>query len=482
MANQNLLTYGLKLTQLKQDYYAPTLVFKGTTTPAESIYCFLSRVDSWPIDPNTNQEVPAIPTQDQQYIKNVFKNMFVAKQITSNNMTPVTQRFDWTSGTTYDYYRDDVDMFARDSSGLLVKTFYVRNRYDQVFKCLWNNNGQPSTDEPYFQPGTYNTNNVFVSGIDKYKWKYMYTIDIGSKTKFMDSTWIPVPLGTNTPNPLTTAGIGNIDVINITNQGSGYDPANAAITIRVTGSGNTAQTTATYTSVVGGAIQDITVINPGANYTSANVIITSANTQKGSGATAIAPVSPIGGHGYDPVSELGCNHIMYAVEFNGKETLDGIDYVPTLDANGNGITYRQIGLIFNPMAQSTYPNFANNSIYDLSTRITVAGGVGGLFVSDETVTQIDNTAGSSTQGQQVFSGTVLSFNATTNVLKLINTLGTPILNGTISGQSSGATRTVLAVNNPNFINFSGYIAYIENRTGVQRSDDGIEQFKFVLGY
>jgi hypothetical protein len=476
MANQNILTYGLKLTQLKQDYYAPTLVYKGTTTPAESIYCFLSRVDPWPNDPITGLETPPVPTQDQQYIKNVFKNMFVAKQVTSANISPVTQRFDWTSGTTYDYYQDNVDMFARDSSGLLVKTFYVRNRYDQVFKCLWNNNGQPSTDEPYFQPGVYNTNNVFVSGIDGYKWKYIYTIDIGNKTKFMDSTWIPVPLGQNTPNPNATVGIGSIDVVNIVNGGSGYDPVGSPITITITGSGNTIQATANVGTVTNGVIQDITIYNSGANYTSANVIISTSGANTGTGAIAIAPVSPIGGHGFDPVSELGCNHVMYAVEFNGTETLNGVDYIPT------DIDYRQIGLLINPMANDTYPNFANNSIYDLTTQLTVAGGVGGLFTSDEIVTQIDNTVGSATYGQTVFTATVLSFNPATNVLKLINTLGTPIVNGSIRGNSSGAARTILTVNTPKFIKFSGYIAYIENRTGVQRSTDGIEQFKFVLGY
>jgi len=476
MANQNILTYGLKLTQLKQDYYAPTLVYKGTTTPAESIYCFLSRVDPWPNDPITQLETPPVPTQDQQYIKNVFKNMFVAKQVTASNISAVTQRFDWTSGTTYDYYQDNVDMFARDSSGLLVKTFYVRNRYDQVFKCLWNNNGQPSTDEPYFQPGVYNTNNVFVSGIDGYKWKYIYTIDIGNKTKFMDSTWIPVPLGQNTPNPNTPVGIGSVDVVNVVNGGSGYDPIGSPITITITGAGNTSLATANVGTVTGGVIQDITIYNPGVNYTSANVIITTSGAGAGSNAVAIAPVSPIGGHGYDPVSELGCNHVMYAVEFNGTETLNGVDYIPT------NIDYRQVGLLVNPMTNDTYPSFANNSIYDLTTNLTVAGGVGGIFISDETIIQVDTTVGSATYGQTVFTATVLSFNPATNVLKLINTLGTPIINGSIKGSTSGAARTILAVNTPNFMIFSGYIAYIENRTGVQRSTDGIEQFKFVLGY
>jgi len=483
MANQNLLTYGLTLTQLKQDYFAPSLVYKNSANTAESIYCFLSRVDSWADDAN-----PPVPTQDQQYLKTVFQNMFVAKKLTSANISPVTQRIDWTSGTTYDYYRDNIDMFQRDSSGLLVKAFYVRNRYDQVFKCLWNGtnlnnpNGSPSIDEPFFQPGTYSTNNVFLGPNDGYKWKYIYTIDIGNKTKFMDLTWMPVPLGTNTPNPIQTdAGYGNIDVINLTNGGTDYDSANAPITVTVTGDGNTIQATANVASIVGGVIQDITVQNTGKNYAYATVTITTSGTGVGSGATAIAPVSPIGGHGFDPASELGCNHIMYAVEFAGNESLLGIEYVPTINADGNSIAYRQIGLLVNPMAQDTYPAFAANSIYDLTTQVTVSSGLG-IFQSDEIVTQIDTNRSSPTYNQTVFTGTVLSFNFSTNVLKLINTTGTPLYNSTIVGQNTKTSRTLLNVANPKFYKFSGYIAYIENRSAVQRSPDGIEQFKFVLGY
>jgi hypothetical protein len=469
MANQNLLTYGLKLTQIKQDYYAPTLVFPGATTPAESIYCFLSHVGTWDDDNN-----PPSPVQDQKTIKDVFKNMFVAKQVTSSNMSPVTQRIDWTSGAIYDYYRDDVDMFAVNEAGFLVKSFYVKNRYDQVFKCLWNNNGAASTDEPFFQPGTYNTNNVFVSGVDGYKWKYMYSIDIGSKSKFMDSTWMPVPLGSHTPNDTTSAGIGSIDVVNVTNGGSGYDVANSKVTVTITGDGSGATANAV---VSGGVLTDINVYTPGSNYSYANVIIDSSNTQIGSGAVAIAPASPIGGHGYDPASELGCSRIMFSIEFNSSETLNGIDYVPV----DQGFDYRQVGLLINPLATDTIPNFANNSIYDLSTQMTVASGFG-VYKLDETVSQTDVTLGSPTYGQVVFTGTVLSFNTSTNVVKLINTHGTPIYNSSLTGQTSGTARTLLTVTTPKFIKFSGYIVYIENRSSVQRSADGIEQFKFVLGY
>lgn len=464
MANQNLLTYGFNASQIKQDYYSPSLVLSGSTNPTESIYCFLSQVLPWADDNN-----PDVPEQTQRYLKTVYKSMFVAKHITSNNITPVAQRFDWTSGEIYDYYRDDIDMFEKDSSGLLVKIFYVKNRYDQVFKCLDNNNEAESTDEPFFQPGTYNTNNVFASGVDGYKWKYIYTIDVGNKVKFMDSTWIPVPVGSKTPNATTTAGTGSIDAIILTNGGVNYEPSNTTITITGDGTGATANL-----SMSSGVITDINIFNPGSNYTYANVSITSANTQA-SNAAAFAPVSPVGGHGYDPVSELGCNHIMYTVEFNSAETLNGVDYIPI------DIDYRQVGLLINPMASDTYPAFANGSIYDLSTQITVASGFG-AYTPDETVVQIDINPNNTTYGQVIFTGTVLSFNTSTNVIKLINTSGTVTTSASIQGQTSGTTRTLLASTTPKFMKFSGYIAYIQNRSAVQRSADGIEQFKFVLGY
>ena len=79
MANQNLLTYGFNTSQIKQDYYSPSLVLSGTTSPTESIYCFLAQVLPWTDDNN-----PDVPIQTQKYIKNVSNAMFVAKKITTN--------------------------------------------------------------------------------------------------------------------------------------------------------------------------------------------------------------------------------------------------------------------------------------------------------------------------------------------------------------------------------------------------------------
>ena len=466
MANKNLLTYASRVSQVEQVTFSPVAILPVTGISISTLFAFLGRVDPWTVDSN-----PDTPNQTQKYLKTVYKNIFALKQITSNNISPVAARIDWTTGTVYDYFQDNIDMFVQDSYGNPLLHFYIRNSYDQVFKCLWNNNGQASTVMPFFQPGTYGTNNVF-QGSDNYKWKYMYTIDSGTKKTFMDSTWMPVPVGVNTQGPVfgtnasggvdftnqTGTWAGDIEVINVVSGGSGYSNTTLP-TITITGDG----TGATAHAQVGntGIITNIVVDTPGQNYTYATVTITAS---QGSGATVIAPISPVGGHGFDSVAELGCAHVMLTCEFNGDEG----GYLPT------GIQYRQIGIITNPTAKSSYPNPANNSIYNASTRAIVAPGFG-TYTLDEIVYQ-----GSSTNPS--FTGTVLDYNSATNVLSLINITGSLATNNPIFGQSSGTTRTLLSYNLPDILLPSGYISYIENRSAIQRSPDGIEQLKFVLGY
>lgn len=460
MANQNIITYGARLTGVREQYYSPVSQILATDTFVETFYCFLAKVDPWP-----DENVPPIPTQDQKSLKKIYKNIFAAKKVGTNNISPVVERIDWVAGETYDYYRDDVDMLEVDQNGFLVRKFYIKNRFDQVFKCLWNNDDGVVSDEPYFQPGTYTSNNLYL-GADGYKWKYMFSVDIGSKLKFMDSVWLPIPIGRPGPTSqyyppwqTTPAGSGNIDVINVIDGGSGYNPANNPITITVTGDGSGATGTAT---VVSNVITNIVVTNPGGNYTYSNVSITSS---EGSGAEAIAPVSPISGHGTDPISELGCSHVMFTVEFDGDE--NGL--IPT------DIDFRQIGLIVNPYSQASYPDVANSEIYKTTTDFVLASGFG-TYLADETVYQ------GSSLSTATFTATVLSFDDATGVLRLINTVGTPVTNATIFGNTSATARTTLSVSNPDYDIFSGHIIFVENRSSIQRSADGIEQLRFVLGY
>jgi hypothetical protein len=456
-ANTGILTYNNGFYQTSSVYYTPSSTIATTGLPLGSFYCFLSRVKSWP-----TEAIPPAPTQDQKYLKDTFKNMFVAKKITSSDISPVIERINWTSGEIYDYYDDSTDMYVLDINGTILKRFYIKNRFDQVFKCLWNNNGGVVSTEPYFEPGNFNANQIF-QGADNYKWKYMYTITSGNKLKFMDDAWMPVPIGTTIPNPFSSfAGVGSVDVINVTNGGTGYDPSNATITVTVTGDGRFATANAT---VVSGSITDIVVANTGSNYSYANVSITSS---LGSGAVAIAPASPIGGHAYDPVSELGTRHVMMTARF----TKDESGKLPT------DIDFRQIGIIVNPYAYfGTTTSPANASIYKTTTDFVVSQGFG-LYTPDETVYQSPNGLLTAS----TFSATVLSFDSASNTLKLINTQGVANNSALIYGATTQTARVVVQQQTPDFIPFSGYLTYLENREPVQRNVDGSEIFKLVLGY
>lgn len=456
-ANNGILTYNSGVYQIGTNYYSPTVSIPITGEKLGTLYCFLSRIDPW-----TNESEPPQPQETQKYIKEVFKNMFVMKQITTNDMSPVIERIDWTSGETYSYYRDDVNMFELDVNDTIARRFYVRNRFDQVFKCLWNNNDGTATDEPRFEPGTFNANLIY-TGSDGYKWKYMYTITSGSKLKFMDDAWMPVPYATTPPNPVqSTKTFGSIDVINIVEGGSGYDLGTSPIFITVTGDG----TGVTANAVVdAGVITDVTVANTGYDFSYANVSITSAT---GSGATAVAYTSPVGGHGFNPISELGTRHIMMTTSFNKSDS----SYIPT------DIDFRQIGILMNPYAYyGASVAQANAEIYRLTTDIVSSPGFG-TYTQDEVIYQSDDGL----LENAFFTAKVLSFDSTYNTIKTINTLGSFVENKVVYGDTSGTARVGLQKSDPLVVPYSGYITYIENREAVQRDSEGSEQFRLVLGY
>ena len=250
---------------------------------------------------------------------------------------------------------------------------------------------------------------------------------------------------------------------------SPFSVANSPITISITGDGTGAAGQAVANN--DGYITDVLVTNPGTNYTYCNATITST---LGSGVTVQSPTSPIGGHGFDPISELGCSHVMIALDFTQSE--GGL--IPT------DITYRQLGLIldaFSVTNASTTPTnpFATDDVYDITTHLFVSPGLG-TFTSGQVIYQGPNV------NEATYVAKIVSFDPATNVVRVINTLGTPTPNQAIiqdaNGAISSAVRTLLSTTNPDFALYSGYMTYIENRTGVQRSADATEQFRLVLRF
>jgi len=169
---------------------------------SSNIYYFaLSKHTPW-----TDENKPDTALDTTQYINNFHREMILGKRIKSSDVTNLIDRHSWTSGTVYAQY-DDID------ADLYSKEFYVINGSENVYKCLYNNNGAESTEEP-----TTISTNKFQSA-DGYIWKYMYSIETANNTKFSTSAFIPVDANTVVS---AAAANGAIDVLVIETAGTGY--------------------------------------------------------------------------------------------------------------------------------------------------------------------------------------------------------------------------------------------------------------------
>jgi hypothetical protein len=448
-------------------YFTPNLIFKNSGDEYLNLYCFISRIQPWD-DENT----PPIPTDNDFYMKSVYKSIIAMKKINSNDISAVIERVDWKSGIVYSQYSSTSNLNDVDEGGLLLNDFYVRNSYDQVFKCVSNGTTSANTTgiissiEPLIDFSTSFQDNVIITG-DGYKWKYIYTIDSGAKLKFFDENWMPLPINTHRSKIGNNSyGAGEISVINVFNSGNNYVNDNGfgvTTTINIIGDGENASAKAI---ISGGKITNVLMANTGSNYTYATATIAPNIGYTGNGAILVAEPSPIGGHGFDLLEEFGCRTIMVTAEFNGTET-------GTLP---NDIDFRQIGLVANPEIKvGSSSQFANSSIYKATHDITVSQGVNN-YIQDEFVYQ-----GKSLE-EATFSGRVLNFDLTNNILYLINTQGNITLQDILNGSDSNTLRIALQEVIEQIVPFSGNIIYIENRTKVTRTSTGLEQFRLTLNY
>ena len=163
--------------------------------------------------PYTNGSDVNLPVPDDTTLADikVFDDMLFGKRIKTNDVNIMAKRYNWTLGTKYDAY-DDSD------SDLANKKFYVlvdQGNRSSVYKCLFNNNNQPSIVEP----SGFDTE-AQISPTDGYIWKYMFSIDEFDMRRFATLSYFPI-----IPNQdvINAAVNGSIDIIKVENTGSGYD-------------------------------------------------------------------------------------------------------------------------------------------------------------------------------------------------------------------------------------------------------------------
>jgi hypothetical protein len=241
------------------------------------------------------------------------------------------------------------------------------------------------------------------------------------------------------------------------------------VTIRGdSGTTTVSRATAYVSNTFGGQVRKVTIISPGRSYSSANVTI-SANSNHGRSAAARAIISPVGGHGSDPVDELFGEAVMMNVKAIGAES-------NTFTTNND---FRIIGVLKDPILANG--SFANSSVIDQTTRISIDE-LNGDFRADEIVT------GQSTGAKARVVYFANNNSARSNgVLKVVSvsTTGTGEsfrVGEIITGSVSSVSANVQLVTKPALRPFSGIIIYTENRTPITRRIDQTEDFKLVVKY
>lgn len=472
-----------------------------------SNYIFIGRSHAWSdaSDSSIDDNNPPSPANSESEEVRAFEDMIALKQVGTGDVSHGLVRHNWTVGTVYDEYRDDYSASNQTPSG--ANNFfdgrgYVVTSDYKVYKCLKTpfSSGVAQGVTVNNEPNTTSTTDPQVTG-DGYMWKFMYQIPASEVIKYVTNDFIPVKtLGAKTT--VAGSGTGGGFGTSATNDGSAQwdvedDAVDGAIyryIVKTAGTGYRNNSNATDFSVdvavegdgsgavatlsfVGGALNNVVFKDSssyGAGYKRASFpTIGSAisGISSGSGATIKAIISPIYGHGANPIEELGGNFVILnsRLEFG-----DGSGDFPTDN------DFRQIGLIKNPV-KSSDGSISNLGTMTATQKLTLDD-ASTVTVDDIIVSDLNNNA--STKRARVVS-------KTSNVIRVI-----PIANGggefvnfvaedDIYLNDAGSKVTDVSLNgvdadHPEVSRFTGDILYVENRGPVSRAADQIEDIKLII--
>lgn len=240
-------------------------VYNEILSRRSNYYYFVGKVMEW-----EDENFPDTPEATYSYEYDTRNNIIGIKKIPITDASYVVRRINWTSGQKYDQYDPDYSASHPSSTGatsLKTSNFYVLTSDFNVYKCLFNNNGALSTSVPV------DTDSVPITLEDGYIWKYMYTIPLSSRNRFLTDEYMPVQKSIQN----SFYSNGEVDNIVIDNGGSGY-LGNAEVTLTVqgvfkSGSGNSIANLKPVLSATGEFL-DVVIVNRGNNYASANILIT----------------------------------------------------------------------------------------------------------------------------------------------------------------------------------------------------------------
>jgi len=464
----------------------------------QSNYIFIGRSHAW-----TDDTSPPAPANSQSEEIGAYEDMIALKKVSSTDISHGLVRYDWTSGTKYDEYRDNYSS-SNTTNVTGVSNFfdgrgYVITDEFKVYKCLKTGMSGGSTVASTVKPTSVDTANPQVTG-DGYMWKFMYSVVASDVIKFVTNDFIPVKSigaksavvgsGTNGGfgSTATDDGSAQWDVENaavdgaiyhyvVTAAGSGYSNGSSGsftVDIAVEGDGSGAVATLTFASgsLSSVAFKDTSSYGSGykrASFPTLNSAVSGISA--GSGATIHAVISPINGHGADPIEELGGN---YSIVNSRLEFGEGSGDFPTDN------DFRRIGLIKNPV-QSSDGTISSATSMTATNQLTVA---------DASSISVDDLL-TDAASESATTAKVRVVSKTGNVLKtlpVVNSGGEYVAfanndevyrNGS-GTKSTDVTASGVSTSHPEMTRFTGQILYVENRGAVSRAADQIEDIKLII--
>ena len=498
----------------------------GVTSTANAYYSFIGLPNPTDVQSDWDSDPPS-PKDNFEEEDSYWDTMVALKKINASDARRVVPRRKWSSGTTYDMYRNDYSRTntaaVSGATNLYAATYFVLNTDYRVYECLQNGtdpdnpNGKPSLDEPTFtdlEPRSAGT-----SG-DGYIWKYLYTIKPSDIVKFESTDYIPVPADWETSSDNAAvrdnAVDGSIKTVIINNAGVGIGTADAVYTkVPIKGNGSGAECTVTINS--SSQVSDVTVSTQGSGYTYGSVDLVAGGVPTGTTRPVLdVIIPPPGGHGANIYRELGAyNVLLYSRIENDNQNPDFI--------TGNQIA--RVGLVCNPQAfDSTSLLSVDKATACGALRLSGAGYSSATFTADAYVTQTIATGTTA-------AGRVVSYDQTTCVLKYwqdkalagFNTVGAAVteptygfkLNAFTSSPDTGGSLTIVpstgsnlaidtsftgvstvinsrtyylgqeftnGIGNPEAKKYSGNIIYVDNRPSITRSSTQKEDIKIILQF
>jgi len=494
------------ITEKFRSHNATNFYESFTESSPNTYYLFIGKAT--PFTTGTSGGSDSSPSTPADSVSREFYNwdaMIAAKKIPSTDITYALPRRDWSNGTTYDMYDDDISSSNTATSGatnLFDSSFYFITSDYRVYKVLDNNGGSAYSGS---EPTSTSTSPFALGG---YVLKYMYALTASEAAKYLTTDYMPV----SDDSTVTTAATdGKIESLSIT-AGSGYTDGTyyAAVygdgTSAGTSSGAIVRITVSSGSIAsfgltagsdttihdGGAAYTYGTVNLGSSYTFSDAALSSSSSMgSGTGGAVGVIISPKNGHGYSAINELGGHYVMTATTL----TQDEGDDVSTAN------DFREVGLVVDPTTYGT------STVASASTaRMTFAvkfSSASGTFDADEKISNSSGAIGKVVEWDSTNS--ILYYhqerygdygtNSTTGAYTAFS--GTGTITGGTSGAtgtpSSSSTETVTLANNNTIAFTSGYanpelqpdsgdIIYIENRKPIQRASDQTEDIKLIIEF